>query len=444
LSSTQQKFSVHTRPNWAEISLSVLAENYRVIARHLGPGITPCCVIKCDAYGHGVIESARALEEAGAVFLGVTSAEEGIAVREAGVKLPILVMTGFWRGEEDSLLRHNLTPAIATVEHIEALERAAASAAGAASLAAYPSASAPDAASTGAAHRKIPVHLKVDTGMSRLGVSLDELPALAARISASPVVELQGVFSHLSESEVLDSPVAAKQCADFQRAIELLAAAGLYPRYRHLANTAATVARPETWNNMVRPGLALYGYNLDCKLRCEDTVVADAVLPVRPVLTWKTRIIALRDIAPGTAVGYNQRWHALRPTRLAVIPVGYGDGFNRHLSNRGQVILRDHYAPIAGNVSMDLTMIDITDIPRPPSEMKSCSSAAVRTAPSAPTTRRTSPVPSSTKSSADSPPASQGCTWNSSGVPHPPSFGECGISAGGAHPPSFGECGIFH
>ena len=285
---------MHTRPNWAEISLSALAENYRVIARHLGPGITPCCVIKCDAYGHGVIESARALEEAGAVFLGVTSAEEGIAVREAGVKLPILVMTGFWRGEEDSLLRHDLTPAIATVEHIEALERAA-------------------HANPAPTHRKVPVHLKVDTGMSRLGVSLDELPALAARISASPVVELQGVFSHLSESEVLDSPVAAKQCADFQRAIELLAAAGLHPRYRHLANTAATVARPETWNNMVRPGLALYGYNLDCNLRCEGTVVADAVLPVRPVLTWKTRIIALRDIAIGTAVGYNQRWHARAP-----------------------------------------------------------------------------------------------------------------------------------
>jgi alanine racemase len=203
------------------------------------------------------------------------------------------------------------------------------------------------------------VHLKVDTGMSRLGVSLAELPALAARIAASPVVELQGVFSHFSESEVLDSPVAAKQCADFQRAIELLAAAGLHPRYRHLANTAATVARPESWNNMVRPGIALYGYNLQCK----GPGAAEAALPVRPVLTWKTRIIALRDIAPGTAVGYNQCWHATRPTRLAVIPVGYGDGFNRQLSKGGQVILRDHYAPIAGNVSMDLTMIDVTDIP---------------------------------------------------------------------------------
>jgi alanine racemase len=339
LSSTQQKFSVHTRPNWAEISLSALAENYRVIARHVGPGITPCCVIKCDAYGHGVIESARALEEAGAVWLGVTSAEEGIAVREAGVKLPILVMTGFWHGEDEALLRHDLIPAIATAEHIEALERAA--------------------AEVGPVGRKVPVHLKVDTGMARLGISLEGLPALAARIAASPVVELQGVFSHLSESEVLDSPVAIEQRVKFERALELLAAAGLHPRYRHLANTAATVARKDTWNNMVRPGIALYGYNL----HCEGPGAAEATLPVRPVLTWKTRIIALRDIATGTPVGYSQRWHAARPTRLAVIPVGYGDGFSRHLSNCGRVILHDHYAPIAGNVSMDLTMIDVTDIP---------------------------------------------------------------------------------
>jgi alanine racemase len=331
---------MHTRPNWAEISLSALAENYRVIARHLGPDVTPCCVIKCDAYGHGVIESARALEEAGAIWLGVTSTEEGSAVREAGVKLPILVMAGFWRGEEEALLRNDLTPAIATIEHIEALERAA--------------------TTLGFTNRKVPVHLKVDTGMARLGVSLAELPALAARIASSPVVELQGVFSHLSESEILDSSVAPAQRAKFERAIELLAAAGLHPRYRHLANTAATVARPDTWNNMVRPGLALYGYNL----KCEGPGAAEAALPVRPVLTWKTRIVALRDIAPGTPVGYNQRWHAARPTRLAVIPVGYGDGFSRYLSHGGRVILHDHYAPIAGNVSMDLTMIDVTDIPQ--------------------------------------------------------------------------------
>jgi alanine racemase len=338
LSSTQQKFAMHTRPNWAEISLSALAENYRVIARHLGPGITPCCVIKCDAYGHGVIESARALEDAGAVWLGVTSTEEGIAVRDSGVTLPVLVMTGFWRGEEEALLRRELIPAIATLEHIEALER--------------------DAANLRLTH-KILVHLKVDTGMARLGVSLAELPALAARIAASPVIELQGVFSHLAESEVLDSPFVEGQRADFERAIALLADAGLHPRYRHLANTAATVARPETWNNMVRPGLALYGYNL----QCQGPGAAAARLPLRPVLTWKTRIIALRDIAPGTPVGYNRRWQAARPTRLAVIPVGYGDGLNRHLSNRGQVILHDRYAPICGNVSMDLTMIDVTDIP---------------------------------------------------------------------------------
>jgi alanine racemase len=342
LSSIQQKFSVHTRPNWAEISLSALAENYHAVARHLGSGVTPCCVIKCDAYGHGVIESARALEDAGALWLGVTSTEEGIAVREAGVQLPILVMTGFWRGEEEALLVHRLTPAIATAEHVEALEAAAVAV---------------------ACRHKVSVHLKVDTGMSRLGVSLDDLPALAARIAASPVVELQGVFSHLSESEVLDSPVAEHQRMEFERAIALLAAAGLHPQYRHLANTAAVAARPETWNNMARPGLALYGYNLVCERSGQGPDAVQPDLPVRPVLTWKTRIIALRSIPTGTAVGYNQRWHAARPTRLAVIPVGYGDGFNRQLSNQGQVIISDHYAPIVGNVSMDLTMIDVTDIP---------------------------------------------------------------------------------
>jgi alanine racemase len=326
------------RPNWAEISLSTLAENYRIVAAHIGSGVTACCVIKCDAYGHGVIESARALEEAGAVFLGVTSTEEGIAVRDAGVQLPILVMTGFWRGEEEPLLRHDLIPAIATVEHVEELEHAAA---------------------TLGLTKRVPVHLKVDTGMSRLGVPLPELLALAKRIAASKVIELQGMFSHLSESEVLDSKVVEGQREKFEAAIAVVEAAGLHPKYRHLANTAATVARPEVWSNFVRPGLALYGYNL----KCEGPGADEALLPVRPVLTWKTRIIAMRDIPTGTAVGYNGRWVAQRPTRLAVIPVGYGDGLNRQLSNKGQVILHDRYAPMAGNISMDLTMIDVTDIP---------------------------------------------------------------------------------
>jgi alanine racemase len=217
------------RPNWAEVSLSTLAENYKIIARHIGQGVTPCCVIKCDAYGHGVIESARALEAAGAVFLGVTSTEEGIAVRDAGVTLPILVMTGFWRGEERELLAHNLAPAIATFEHIELLEKAA--------------------AELGLTHR-IPVHLKVDTGMARLGVSIEDLPKLAARIADSKYIELEGVFSHLAESEVLDSAFVVEQSKLFTRAVAILAEAGLHPRYCHLANTAATVARPEigmTW-----------------------------------------------------------------------------------------------------------------------------------------------------------------------------------------------------
>jgi alanine racemase len=339
VSSIQQKFAVHTRPNWAEISLSALAENYRTIADHLGNEVTPCCVIKCDAYGHGVIECGRALEASGARWLGVTSTEEGVAVRESGVRLPILVMTGFWRGEEKALLEHGLTPAIATAEHVTTLEAAARSL---------------------GLRKSVPVHLKIDTGMSRLGVSLEELPSLAARIAASQLIDLQGVFSHLAESELLGSPSVPHQQAVFTRALDIVATTGQRPRFCHLANTAATVARPETWYNMVRPGLALYGYNLRCKGPGSEL----AHLPLLPILTWKTRIIAMRDIAASTPVGYNQRWTASRPTRLAVVPVGYGDGLNRHLSNCGQLIVHDRYAPIRGNVSMDLTMIDVTDIPQ--------------------------------------------------------------------------------
>ena len=330
---------MHTRPNWAEVSLSALERNYRTVAAHVAPAATVCSVIKCDAYGHGVVECARALERAGSKWLGVTSTEEGLAVRDAGVKTRILVMTGIWRGEEDAIVRFNLTPAIATMEHIQSLERAA--------------------AALNKPQHSIPVHLKIDTGMSRLGLPIAELPAFLQRLKQSPFIMLEGVFSHLASSEVLDAPDAVEQMKAFDEAMALIRAEGFQPRYTHLANTAAVSARPNTWREMVRPGLLLYGYNLPC----EGPGAANALLDVHPVLSWKTRLIATREIPAGRSVGYNGRWKAPRATRLGVIPVGYGDGYTRHLSSRGRVIVRDHYAPIVGNISMDLTTVDITDIP---------------------------------------------------------------------------------
>ncbi len=328
---------MHTRPNWAEVSLSNLRKNFEIVRRHISKDVTACCVVKCDAYGHGVVRCAQALEQAGAEWLGVTSTEEGVAVREGHVRSRVLIMTGIWRGEEEEVLRQNLTPAIATIEHIESLERAA--------------------KALGRAERSVPVHLKVDTGMSRLGVSVAELPQLLARLRQSPYVVMEGVFSHLASAEVLNAEDAERQRSTFENVVQELSRAGLQPRYRHLANTAATLGRRNAWFNMVRPGIALYGYELPFS--------GGDVQPLglKPVLSWKTRIIATRKISTGTPVGYNGRWCASRDTRLGVIPVGYGDGFSRHLSSTGRVIVRGEYAPIVGKVSMDLTMIDLTDIP---------------------------------------------------------------------------------
>lgn len=332
---------MHTRPNWAEVSLSALNSNFKKIQKYLSPTTTPCCVVKCDAYGHGVVVCSQELEKAGATWLGVTSTEEGVAVREGGVRTRILIMTGFWRGEEDAVIRHNLTPAIATIEHIEALERAA--------------------EIMGCAKKSVSVHLKIDTGMSRLGLPPAELPAFAERLKRSPYITLEGVFSHLASSEVIGAADASLQIEIFKNAIAILEKAGLSPTFRHLANTNATVGRPETWNNMTRPGLALYGYVMPFAGDVDESALPH--LDLTPVLSWKTRIIATRDVPVRTAIGYNGRFVTKRPTKIGVIPVGYGDGFTRHLSSKGRVIVRDQYAPIIGNVSMDLTTVDITDIP---------------------------------------------------------------------------------
>ncbi len=188
-----------------------------------------------------MVECAHALEAEGAEWLGITSTEEGLRLRQAGIACRILVMTGFWRGEEEALVAVGLTPTVWTVEHLELLERAA---------------------RTRQNPGKLPVHLKIDTGMGRLGLPFTEVQKMAGRITASSLLELEGVCSHLASSEVLGAQDAAAQIARFAQIREQLRSAGMEPRYRHLANTAAIVGRPETWDNMVRPGLVLYGYAL--------------------------------------------------------------------------------------------------------------------------------------------------------------------------------------
>jgi alanine racemase len=298
-------------------------------------------VVKADAYGHGAVECSRALEGEGAKWLGVTSLDEAIPLRDAGIRAKILLMTGFWRGEESEIIRLRLTPTVWELWHIESLEKAA----GSLSVARHP------------------VHLKVDTGMGRLGVAVEQLPSVLRSLKESKHLVLEGISTHLASSEIMDAPSVAEQERNFDTARRMVREAGLEPAFVHMANTGAVISRRETWNTMVRPGVALYGYYLPFQRAGREVSGGTLRLPVKPILTWKTRILSLRNFGADQPLGYGGTYVTKAPAHVAVLPVGYADGYNRQLSNRGRVIVRDHYAPIVGRISMDLTLADVTGIP---------------------------------------------------------------------------------
>jgi alanine racemase len=330
-----------TRPTWAEVSLPALRQNFRVVQQHVGPDVTICAIVKADAYGHGAVECSIALQGEGAKWLGVTSLDEAIPLRDAGVNARILLMTGFWRGEEEEIVRLGLTPTVWESWQIEALEKAGAR----------------------LEVSEHPVHLKVDTGMGRLGVNLKDLPAVCALLKTSPHLLLEGFSTHLASSEVLDAPSSEAQLKDFEKAQRIVRQAGLQPALMHAANTSAVISRRESWHTMIRPGLALYGYYLPFERAGREVSGSAWRLNVKPVLTWKTRILSVRHAEAHEALGYGGTYVTKSPARIAVLPVGYADGLNRGLSAGGRIIVREHYAPIVGRISMDLTLADVTGIP---------------------------------------------------------------------------------
>jgi alanine racemase len=330
-----------TRPTWAEVSLANLRHNYRMVHDYVGHSVTICAVVKAYAYGHGAVECSKALEQEGATWLGVTSLDEAIPLREEGIATRILLMTGFWRGEEEEIVRLGLTPTIWEVGHIELLERAA--------------------ARVGISQHA--VHLKMDSGMGRLGAMLEELPPVLGALRAAPHLRLEGFATHLASSEVLDAPTVAEQLSRFEQARSLVRNAGFDPQLVHVANTSAVISHHESWNTMVRPGLALYGYHLPFERAGRVVSGRGLRLNLKPVLTWNTRILSIREMRAGQALGYGGTYVTKAPARIAVLPVGYADGLNRGLSAGGRVIVREHYAPIVGRISMDLTLVDVTGIP---------------------------------------------------------------------------------
>ena len=323
---------------WAEVSLAALSANFHVVRKHVGENVAVCAVVKADGYGHGAVECARALESEGATWLGVTDANEGAALRGAGIGTRILLMTGIWKGEEEGIAAQNLTPTVWESWHADRLERAAAK-----------------------RNITLAVHLKLDTGMNRLGASKETLPRFCEKFASCEHLRLEGVSTHFASAEVIDGEDAARQEKNFEEGLAVLQSYGFFPALVHMANSAAMSARPESWKTMVRPGIALYGYSLP--VVHGGQTAATAALPLRPALAWKTHVLTVKGIAAGQGVGYMGTYVTKTRSRVAVLPVGYADGYPRLLSNRGRVIVRGEYAPVVGRVSMDLTIVDVGHIP---------------------------------------------------------------------------------
>jgi alanine racemase len=339
------------RPVWAEVSLSALAHNLQAIRKYVNPAEekrkTPrkiLSIVKGNGYGHGGPEVAKALEKAGSDWFGVTCTDEGIALREADVRKPILILTSFVPGEESRLVKHDLTAVIHRCEQLPLLERAVARRGG---------------------KNPAPFHLKIDTGMNRLGIATADIDCFARQLAKSKHLELTGIFSHFASSEVFTNTAVGQQTREqeerFYAALDRLRALGIDPGVVHLANSAAIVTRPETWADMVRPGVILYGYHPGYD-PTEKRLEAEARLPLKPVMSLRSRIISLRRVTAGASVGYNATFVAQRPSHIGVLAAGYGDGIHRSLGNCGGVLLRGKLVPIVGIISMDVTMIDVTDI----------------------------------------------------------------------------------
>ncbi|HXX19275.1 MAG TPA: alanine racemase [Candidatus Acidoferrum sp.] len=332
---------VEGRPVWVEVSLKAITQNLRTVRRHIGPKPEILAVVKSNAYGLGAVPVTKALEKAGADRFGVTCSNEGIELREAGVRKPILVLTGFWPGEEKRFIKYRLTPTVTRIEDVKLLERAAKS-----------------------ARVKSPLrfHLKINTGMNRLGILPSELPAFASALADCRYLELEGTLTHFASAEDFSARQTDDQEQLFRECLDRMRSLGLAPGTVHMANSGAICARPSTWADMIRPGAILYGYYQSFDPPDKGQEVRDR-LPLVPSLSMRARIITLRDLPPGQPVGYSARFTTQRPSRIAVINAGYADGIMRQRSNRGCMLVRGRRVPIVGSVSMDLTTIDVTDVP---------------------------------------------------------------------------------
>jgi len=319
------------RPTVCFVDLNALGWNFRQIRSKVGSQVKVLSMVKANGYGHGAAAISKALAAEGSDAFGVATTEEGVELRQAGICTPILVLAGAYPDQVDQFFDNSLTPVIHALASLEELDAIV--------------------------HRRkksLNVHLKIDTGMGRIGLLAAEFNSWLPKIKTLKALKIEGVFSHFSHAESVEGSYTRQQLRTFQGIVERLRAEGIFPSLVHLANSAATITLPQAYFDMVRPGLMLYGIY-------PSPAMASQIC-LKPVLSWKTRILQLKKVPAGSSISYGQTFVTKRESFIATLPIGYADGYPRLLSNRGEVLVTGKRAPVAGRVCMDLTMIDVTDI----------------------------------------------------------------------------------
>ena len=320
------------RLTWAEIDLGAMAHNVRELRKRIGPEVRILGVVKDDGYGHGAVPVARTALEAGVGYLGVSGPDEGRELREAGLKAPILIFGAGRPEEAGEIVEHNLTATLCTDEFAASLAR-----------------------SGRERGQKAKVHLKVDTGMGRIGVHFEEAADFVRRWAGEKNLEIAGIYTHFPSAEEEDKTFSRIQIARFKEVIARLGEEGINIPLKHLANSAAILNLPESYFDLVRPGLIIYGLYPGPAMRKE--------INLRPALSLKTKIVYLKRTPPGISISYGRTYITGQETMIATLPVGYGDGYSRFLSNKGEVLVKGKRAPIRGRVCMDQTMIEVGHLP---------------------------------------------------------------------------------
>lgn len=321
-----------SRPTIAEIDLDAIAFNMRQIRKLVGPQVKICPAVKADGYGHGAVEVSRTVLDAGAEMLGVATLEEALELREAGIDAPIIILQCVVEDDVGQLVRSNLNTMVCDRDFASALCKEAR-----------------------AAGKAAKVHIKVDTGMGRIGVRPEDAVAFALELSKMPGLEIEGVFTHFPSADEEDLTFSREQIRQFTDITRAIEAAGVRIQLHHMANSAAILNLPESYFDMVRPGIMLYGLY--------DSEHVSREVTLRQSMTLKTKIVFLRELHPGRTVSYGRTFTTSRSTLVATIPIGYADGYNRLLSNRAPALVRGKRVPIIGRVCMDQTMLDVTDVP---------------------------------------------------------------------------------